>query len=108
MPQIPKPPFLLLPLAVALSLSGCATPNSLAPDPSRFERLAPPIVPEGEARCDVDGDGGSKPCLSQRQIDHLFNATVDALCAANDKLAWLSDYYLGTSLGPSCGTRIGG
>jgi len=61
-----------------------------------------PAVPEGEARCDDDGQGTLKPCLSQRQVDLLFNDTIDALCEANDRLAWLSDYYLGTTLGPSC------
>jgi hypothetical protein len=73
------------------------------PDAGRFERVALPEVPEGEARCDENGDGSPEPCLSQRQVDHLFNATVDALCEANDRLAWLSDYYLGTQLDPSCG-----
>lgn len=58
------------------------------------------MVPE--AMCDDDGDGTAEPCLSQRQVDRLFNATIDALCEANDRLAWLSDYYLGTQLEPSC------
>jgi hypothetical protein len=61
--------------------------------------VSPPL---GEARCDDDFDGVMEPCLSQRQADLLFNDVVDALCLANDRLAWLSDYYLGTRLEPSC------
>lgn len=68
----------------------------------RFERVPLPTVPPGQAHCDDDGDGAAEPCLSQAQADDLFNRVIDALCAANDKLAWLSDYYLGTSLPPSC------
>ncbi|MBD3762453.1 hypothetical protein [Rhizorhabdus sp.] len=77
------------------------------PDPARFERVTV-TAPEGEAQCDDDGDGVFEPCLSQRQLDALFNDTIDALCEANDRLAWLSDYYLGTKLEPSCAARAGG
>lgn len=95
-----------LPLLVpALLLTACAGMAAgdvdSTPNPARFERELV-IAPEGEAQCDDDGDGLTEPCLSQRQADGLFNETIDALCKANDKLAWLSDYYLGTKLGPSC------
>lgn len=103
MPKIPKLRGLLPPLAAALSLSACASTDPLTPHASRFERVALPPVPAGEARCDGSGEGAAEPCLSQRQVDHLFNATIDALCEANDRIAWLSDYYLGTELEPSCG-----
>ena len=82
--------------ALVLSLTACVHNNPLTPDAERFARVPMPVAPEGEALCD------GVPCLSQRQVDGLFNATIDALCIANDRLAWLSDYYLGTSLGPAC------
>lgn len=97
MPKTPTLPLLLLLPALALLLSGCETVDPLTPDAARFAPVAMPEAPEGEADCD------GSPCLSQRQIDLLFNATIDTACTANDKLAWLSDYYLGTSLAPSCG-----
>lgn len=90
---------------LALSLTGCSLPPGdvdSTPPPHRFERVTV-SAPIGEAWCDDDGDGALEPCLSQRQLDALFNETIDALCMANDKLAWLSDYYLGTTLNPSCG-----
>jgi hypothetical protein len=55
-----------------------------------------PVAPAGEADCD------GEPCLSDREVGQLLDAAADAICEANDRLAWLSDYYLGTSLGPSC------
>jgi hypothetical protein len=82
-------------------LAGCQH-NPLNADSDWFSRVSMPVAPDGEAQCDDDGDGASEPCLSQRQVDHLFNATIDALCEANDRIARLSDYYLNTSLGPSC------
>ena len=106
MTQMPR----LRPLAVALALllTACgpmaAGDIDSTPEPHRFERVTL-TVPEGEAQCDDDGDGVSEPCLSQRQADRLFNATIDALCKANDKLAWLSDYYLKTQLGASCASN---
>lgn len=94
-----------LPLAAAaLLLTACAH-DPLTPPADRFARVPLPVAPDGEAECDDDGDGRFERCLSQREADMLWNATIDALCAANDQLAWLSDYYLGTALGPSCGTR---
>ena len=87
----------LLLAAAALSLSACATTDPLLPDESRFVRVSNPSVPAGEADC------GGEPCLSQRQVDQLFNETIDALCEANDRIAWLSDYFLKTELAPSCG-----
>lgn len=83
-------------------LAACAT-DPLNADESRFARVAMPVPPAGEALCDDDGDGVDEPCLSERQMDHLFNAVIDAACEANDRLAYLSDYYLGTELEPSCG-----
>lgn len=91
----------LLLVAPALSLTACAHDPAL-PDESRFAPVAMPRAGEGEAQCDDDGDGVFEPCLSQSQVDLLFNATIDALCEANDKLAWLSDYFLETDLPPSC------
>ena len=98
-------PLLRLPLLAVLALSptGChnARVEPAPPPAERFERVNVER-PRGEARCDDDGDGEFEPCLSQRQADTLFNDVVDALCEANDQLAWLSDYYLRTELGPSC------
>lgn len=91
-------------LGAALSLTGCGdTPPEVksTPDPIRFERVFV-TAPEGAAQCDDDGDGVTEPCLSQAQVDRLFNQTITALCEVNDKLAWLSDYYRGTDLPPSC------
>ena len=103
MPKIPLP--VRLPLLAGLALSLTACPNERVeptpPAPERFERVTVER-PIGEARCDDDGDGEFEPCLSQRQADTLFNDVVDALCEANDQLAWLSDYYLETDLEPSC------
>jgi hypothetical protein len=97
MPKILKAPF-ALPLAlIALSLTACASVDPLTPDAARFTPVALPVAPAGEADCD------GEPCLSERESAALFNSTIDALCAANNRLAWLSDYYLGTSLPPSCG-----
>lgn len=94
---------LALPLAaLAPLLTACGGDEVRStPDPIRFERVIV-SAPEGEAQCDDDGDGVTEPCLSQRQVDNLFNDVVTGLCEANDRLAWLSDYYLGTELGPSC------
>lgn len=102
MPKIP--PLRTLPLlaALALSLAACQpTEVRTTPPPARFERVTL-TAPVGTSRCDDDGDGVTEPCLSQAQADTLFNDAITALCAANDKLAWLSDYYLGTTLPPSC------
>lgn len=103
--KIPKLPALLLLPALVLSLTACggmtAGDIDSTPDPVRFERVTV-TAPAGEAQCDDNGDGVLEACLSQRQVDRLFNDTVTALCEANDKLAWLSDYYLGTALEPSC------
>ena len=95
-------PRRLLLAALALSLNGCAHDDPLTPPSERFARVPLPVAPDGEAQCDDDSDGVFEPCLSQAQVDHLFNAAIDALCEANDKLAWLNDFYLGTRLGPSC------
>jgi len=102
MSKTPKLPLLPLLAAPALLLAGCATADPLLPEVSRFERVPLPNVPLGEALCDDDKDGVGEPCLSQAQGDDLFNDTVDALCEANDRIAYLSDYFLGTTLGPSC------
>lgn len=90
-------------MALAPSLAACPNPEAVqsTPEPTRFERVTV-TQPAGAAQCDDDGDGIMEPCLSQAQADTLFNDVVDALCVANDRLAWLSDYYLGTKLGPSC------
>ena len=103
MPKILKAPLALLGAALALSLTACGNEEvKSTPDPIRFARVVV-TPPAGEAQCDDDGDGRLGPCLSQAQADRLFNDVVTALCAANDRLAWLSDYYLGTQLPPSCG-----
>jgi len=91
-------------VALALSLSAfrCGTDEvRTTPPASRFER-AELTAPVGEARCDDDGDGVTEPCLSQAQADTLLNDAISALCTANDRLAWLSDYFLRTKLPPSC------
>lgn len=105
MPKI-LPPLRLLPVvALAPLLAACpaSDPVRSTPEPARFERVTV-SQPAGAAQCDDDRDGVAEPCLSQAQTDTLFNDVVDALCVANDRLAWLSDYYLGTQLGPSCGS----
>ena len=102
---MPKTRKLLLALhlaALAPLLTACAH-DPLNADASQFERVPLPVTPEGEAQCDDDNDGKSEPCLSEAQRDYLFNAVIDVACEANDRLAHLSDYYLGTNLGPSCG-----
>lgn len=95
--KILRTPFALLPALIALSLSACASVDPLTPDAARFAPVALPVAPVGEADC------GGSPCLSERESAGLFNATIDALCEANNRIAWLSDYYLGTALPPSCG-----
>lgn len=96
MPRIPTLPLRLLLPALALLPGACQHTDPLTPDAARFAPVALPVQPAGEADCD------GQPCLSQAQVDRLFNATIDALCEANDKLAWLSDFYLRTRLPPSC------
>lgn len=85
-------------LGAALLLTACATADPALPDAARFAQVALPVPPAGEAACD------GQPCLSQRQADALFNATIDAACQANARLAWLSDYFLGgrAKLPPAC------
>lgn len=98
---------LFVTVAAALLLAGCQTPiDPNTPDAARFARVTL-TAPAGEAACDDDGDGVAQPCLSQRQADLLLNDAITALCEANDRLAWLSDYYLGTALEPSCGDGAG-
>jgi hypothetical protein len=84
-----KPLRALLALAPALWLTACAHADPALPDAARFAPVALPVAAAGEAECD------GTPCLSERQADELFNATIDAACAANARLAWLSDYFLG-------------
>ena len=86
---------LLAPL-IGLLLTGCETADPLTPDRARFAPVPMPVAPPGEAVCN------GTPCLSERQSAYLFNETIDVACEANDRLAWLSDFYLGTVLGPSC------
>lgn len=94
---IPKKPGPLLALSLALLLTACGGEEvKSTPDPIRFERVALPIAPEGEAVCE------GRPCLSDRQLGELLNAAIDVACEANDRLAWLSDYYLKTELAASC------
>ena len=93
-------------LAALVTLGACRHGDPATPDAHRFDRVALPEVPPGEAVC-ADAGGGEQPCLSEAQGDRLFNDVVDALCEANDRLAWLSDYYLGTALGPSCAPGTG-
>jgi len=104
MRKIPLLPQLPLLAALGLSLAACQpAPDTIrsTPDPARFEREIV-TAPAGNALCDDDSDGMTEACLSQAQADRLFNDAVNALCRANDKLAYLSDYYLGTRLAPSC------
>lgn len=101
-PKLPRP-LLALCLALPLGAFRCS-PDEIrsTPPATRFERVAVPAAAAGEALCDDDRDGVPEQCLSDRQTGQLLDAAADAICAANDKLAWLSDYYLGTDLGPSC------
>ncbi len=89
MKQTLKLPRALLALAPALLLTACETTEPALPDAARFAPVALPVPPAGEADCD------GTPCLSERQAAELFNATIDAACQANARLAWLSDYFLG-------------
>lgn len=87
----------LLPaIAFMLSAGQCAH-DPVTPPADRFARIPLPAQPEGEAVCD------GEPCLSEAQAADLMNALIDVACEANDKLAWLSDFYLRTQLPPSCG-----
>ena len=100
-----RKPLLGLCLALPLAAFQCGTKDVRStPSPQRFERVAMPAAPIGEATCPDDA-GAREPCLSDRQVGQLLDAAADAICAANDKLAWLSDYYLGTALEPSCAPR---
>lgn len=97
---------LLLPLPVAAVslLIACHEPPALGTPPvERFTPVGFPTVPEGESLCDDDEDGVLEPCLSQAQLDNLFNSTVTFLCSADDKLAWLLDYYHKIQAPPACG-----
>ena len=95
----PKLPALLLGPSLALLLTGCGGDEvKSTPDPVRFERVPLPAAPAGEAVCD------GEPCLSDRQVGELLNEMIDVACAMGDKLAWLSDYYLGTEEPPTCGS----
>lgn len=92
-----KLPALLLALSPALLLTACGGDEvKSTPDPVRFERVPLPVAPAGEAVCD------GEPCLSDRQVGELLNAVIDAACEANDRIAWLSDYYLKSENGPTC------
>ena len=93
----PKLPALLLGPSLALLLTACGGDEvKSTPDPVRFERVAFPVAPAGEAVCD------GETCLSDRQVGQLLNEMIDVACAMGDKLAWLSDYYLGTEEPPTC------
>ena len=95
-PKLPRP-LLALCLALPLGAFQCAPDDVRStPAPERFARVAMPSAPAGEAVCD------GAPCLSDREVGQLLEAAADAICAANDRLAWLSDFYLGTKLPPSC------
>lgn len=95
MPKTRKMLCVLLLAATAPLLAACAH-DPIMPDQTRFARVPLPIAPRGEALCE------GSPCLSERESADLFNATIDTACEANDRLAWLSDYFLGTNLGPTC------
>lgn len=98
--QIPKLPALPLGLSLALLLTACGGDEvKSTPDPVRFERVALPTAPTGEADCD------GEPCLSDRQMGELLNDMIDVACEMGDKLAWLSDYYLKTELPPTCSAQ---
>lgn len=95
-------------MALAPLLAACPSGEVRTTPPAyRFERVEL-TAPVGEARCDDDGDGVTEPCLSQAQADALFNDAITALCTANDRLAWLSDYFLKTKLPASCGAPTAG
>ena len=66
-------------------------------------KAVPPIAVTGLSAGEAVCDGA--PCLSDREVGQLLDAAADAICEANDRLAWLSDYYLGTNLPPSCQAR---
>ena len=92
-----KKPAHLLGLSLALLLTACGGEEvKSTPDPIRFERVPLPVAPKGEAVCD------GQPCLSDRQLGELLTAAIDVACEANDRIAWLSDYYLKTELPASC------
>ena len=98
-----KLPALLLALFPALLLTACGSDEIRStPDPARFERVPLPVSPGGEAQCTDQTTGEVYACLSDRQVGELLNAAIDVACEANDRLAWLSDYYLKTELMPSC------
>lgn len=95
---------LLITVAALAALSACKTTDPLTPGRDHFARETV-TTPAGEAQCDDDDDGVFEPCLSEAQADNLFNDVVDALCRANDKLAWLDEYFHDVELMPSCGTK---
>jgi hypothetical protein len=78
----------LLPvLSLGPLLSACGDEVASTPPAHRFAPVAAPTAPEGEALCE------GEPCLSDRQFGSLFDAVVDALETANQRLEWLRDYY---------------
>lgn len=97
--------LMLSAILIALPGAMCSTTDPVKPERHRYTPVPLPTQPAGEALCDDDADGEPEPCLSQAQSDLLFNNTIDALCIANNKLAWLHDYFEGTTLPPICGAE---
>lgn len=98
-----KLPALLLALSPALLLTACGGDEVKSTrDPVRFERVPLPMAPAGEAVCPDQATSASHNCLSDRQLGELLNAVIDVACEANDRIAWLSDYYLKSENGPTC------
>ena len=77
---------LLFALILALSACGPKPVRIAVPPVERFEQIAEPAVPEGEADC------AGEPCVSDRQAAGFIAELVNALRAANDKIAWLRDW----------------
>ena len=85
-PKLPRP-LLALCLALPLGAFQCGADEVRStPAPGRFERVAMPAAPAGEALCATPT--GTEPCLSDRELGALLDAAADAICAANDRLAW--------------------
>ena len=80
--------LLALPLALCLTACGTERVRLVTPPIERTEQVAYPAIPAGEAVCD------GAPCLSDREVAGVIARFDAALTKANDKLAWLHDYFV--------------
>ena len=89
--RLPRTLKLFLPVLLAGQLlTACGErPVVALPTADRFEPVAFPVVPVGEAVCD------GKPCLSDRETGALMADLAQALDQANAKLMWLGDWREG-------------